>query len=136
LRHVLLLTGVLLGAIIGGFCLLFITAGDRLVVLVYGSQYVGCGSVVSLAALAILAHALGTVAGNGLWAMEQPQAHLAADSAMLLVTLAVAMLAIGPLGALGAAMATLAGAVAGALVRTTSLLRRMRLLVDKEGVSS
>ena len=55
---------------------------------------------------------------------------------MLLVTLAVAVLAIGPMGALGAALAALAGAVAGALVRTASLLRRMLPLMETQGVSS
>ncbi len=131
LRRVLVLTGLVFAVIIGGLCLVFIATGDRLVVLVYGSQYAGCGAVVSVAALAVLAHALGNVAGSGLWAMEQPQAHLAADSAMLLFTLAVAAVAIAPLGALGAALATLAGAVAGAVVRTASLLRQMSPLMKE-----
>jgi O-antigen/teichoic acid export membrane protein len=136
LRGVLLWTGIVYAVIIGGLCLLFIVAGNWLVVLVYGSQYAGCGNVVSVTALAILAHSLGNVAGNGLWAMEQPRALLAADSVMLLVTLAVALAAIGPMGALGAALAALAGAVAGAAVRTASLLRRMPLAMPSPGVSA
>ena len=136
LRRVLLLTAVVYAMVVGGFCLVFIATGNWLVVLVYGSHYAGCGNVVSVMALVIVAQALGNVAANGLWAMEQSQAHLVADSAMLLVTLGVAAMAIGPMGVLGAALATLAGATAGALVRTASLLRQMRRLGEARGVLS
>jgi O-antigen/teichoic acid export membrane protein len=103
-------------AVLGTFCLAAWFAGDLLLVL-FGRGYVGNGAVVAVLALAALADALGMTAGGGLWAMHRPKANFAADVVQTVVTFAVAGGLVVPLGALGIAIAMVAGRSAGAAVR-------------------
>ena len=68
-------------------------------------------------AFGLLASSLGVTAGNGLWAIERPQASFAADVCTLAVTLTAAFFLVYPLGAMGVAVAMLAGITAGTIVR-------------------
>jgi O-antigen/teichoic acid export membrane protein len=123
LRRVLGQTAALFAATLGAFCLLVFVAGDLPATLVYGNSYAGAASVLALLALNTLVNSLGVTAGNGLWALGRPQANFAADVATLVVTLGLVLGLVGPLGALGAALATLAGSSVGALVRALRLAR-------------
>jgi O-antigen/teichoic acid export membrane protein len=99
------------------FCAAMLFAGDRVVVVVYGPSYAGAGTVMSILALAMLADSLGITAGNGLWAIDQPQANFVADAATFVVTIALVICLVGPVGVAGAAWAMLGGALAGVGIR-------------------
>jgi len=127
LRVVLLQAGVFLSAAIGGLLLLLIITGDWLAVLVFGSEFQGTAAILIALCLNMLMNSVGTVAGNGLWAINRPQLNFVADVCCMAVTLVGAALFIYPLGALGAALATLSGATAAAIVRLVTLVRQLQL---------
>jgi O-antigen/teichoic acid export membrane protein len=123
LRHVLLLAFAVLLVPVGALCLLAVFAGDALMVLVFGPLYQGSGSILFILTLSMLMVSAGTVAGNGLWAINRPRLNFIADVCCMSVTLLMAGVLVGPLGVLGAALATMAGNATAALVRVITLLR-------------
>ncbi len=125
LRRVLWKTAGLFAMPVGAFCLLTFVAGDHLAVFFYGDQYAGVSSVIAILALSMLANSMSITIGNGLWAMERPAANFSADVCSLVATIAAATLLVQPFGVLGAALATLAGTAAGAIVRFVALTRVM-----------
>jgi O-antigen/teichoic acid export membrane protein len=122
-------TALLFITTLGAFSLVIALTGDLPATLVYGSRYSGVGPILSLLSVSMLVGSLGITAGNGLWAMERPAANFAADVCTFAVTIGSAILLVGPLGILGAAMAILAGSSAGTLVRFFTL---SRLLADAD----
>jgi O-antigen/teichoic acid export membrane protein len=116
------------GVVVGGLCLLCLVGGEDLMLLVYGGQYAGGGPVLAISMLSVLALSLQIVAGNGLWAMELPKATFVADLCALVVTLGTAALLVGPLGPMGAALASLAGTTIGAMMKGAKFLQRVRAL--------
>ncbi|MEX2112396.1 MAG: lipopolysaccharide biosynthesis protein [Pirellulales bacterium] len=123
LRRTLSLAAAFLGLTLGGFCLLVLLTGDWLVVLAFGAHYQGTGAILVTLAVSALMSGLGIVAGNGLWAINQPRSNFVADVCCMSVTLIAAAFLIVPFGALGAALATLAGASTAAVVRGITLAR-------------
>jgi O-antigen/teichoic acid export membrane protein len=123
LRTVLWRTALLFLVTLGGFCLVVALTGDLGTRLIFGHRYEGTGTILVLLAVTMLLNSLGITAGTGLWAINHPEANFAADVCILVVTLSVVSLLVSPLGVLGAALAMLAGAVAGALVRCLTLVR-------------
>ena len=113
-------------AVVGGFCLLTLAAGDRLVTLVYGSRFAGGGHVLAVLAVSVLAISMGIVAGCGLWAMDRPRLTFITDVAGMAVTIAVGVACIPAWGAIGAAAATTAGLAASAAMKWILLLRTLR----------
>jgi O-antigen/teichoic acid export membrane protein len=87
-------------------------------------------------ALSALMNGIGVVAGNGLWAIDQPRPNFLADVFSMAVTLIAAALLVLPLGALGAALATLAGMTAAAVVRSIILARYLRRAEAEKHVSA
>ena len=77
--------------------------------LVYGPQFAGTGWIIGVLSLSVLANSLGVTAGNGLWAMERPQANFVADLFSLGVVIVATISLVPLLGPLGAALATLCG---------------------------
>jgi O-antigen/teichoic acid export membrane protein len=123
LRRILCLATAVLFVPLSAFCLFVLVAGDWLMVLVFGSLFEGSGQTLFTLALSALMVSMGTVAGNGLWAIDQPKLNFVADGCAMGVTLISAALLVPKLGALGAALATLAGTSAAAVVRAITLLR-------------
>jgi len=123
LRRVLSRTAAFLAVSLGGLVLLLMFTGDRLAVLVFGEQFQGSGPILTALAFVALLNSMGTVVGNGLWAIDRPRANFIADVCCISVTLVAAAFLVFPLGALGAALATLAGACAAAIVRAMTLAR-------------
>jgi O-antigen/teichoic acid export membrane protein len=80
-------------------------------------------------------NALSIVTGNGLWAIDQPRSNFLADVCCMTATLIAAAILVHPFGALGAALATLAGATAAAVVRSFILMRRLEFHVCETGVA-
>ncbi|MEQ1911191.1 MAG: lipopolysaccharide biosynthesis protein [Vicinamibacterales bacterium] len=126
LRGVLRHTAWLVIGPLAPFCLLVFLTGDLAVVFVYGPAFVGTGLVLTLLTTAVLLNGLGSVAGNGLYAMQRPHSNLVADLCVLLVTVALSLWLLPPLGVTGAAIATLGGVTAGVVARWGTLLRLMR----------
>ena len=69
---------------------------------------------------------MGLTAGIGLWAIDRPEANLVADVCSLVVTLAILVCILQPLGLLGAVLADLGGKVVGAAVRYETLRRLLK----------
>jgi O-antigen/teichoic acid export membrane protein len=105
---------------------LALATGDWLTVLAFGSAGEGTGAILGALAVSALMNGIGVVAGNGLWAIDQPRPNFLADVFSMAVTLIAAALLVLPFGALGAALATLAGMTAAAVVRTITLVRFLR----------
>ena len=110
-------------ALLGPLTLLQFLAGDLVTTLLFGGNFVGCGMVVTLLMAGLLINSLGIVAGNGLWALERPQANFIADITALGIGLLATLLLVPSYGSLGAAGATLIGHAAGAAVRFVTLRR-------------
>ena len=125
LRRVLWQTAALYATTVSSFCLVVLAAGEPMATLVYGGRYAGVGPVLTVLAFAMLANSLSITAGTGLWALDRPRASFLADGCSLLATAVVLLALIGPMGVMGAALATLVGSVAGAAVRGATLWRLM-----------
>jgi O-antigen/teichoic acid export membrane protein len=123
LRRLLLRNAAFLALTLGGSCLLFIVTGDALAVLVYGEFYRGSGPILIVLALGALLSSFSVVAGNGLWAIDRARSNFIADVCCTVGTLVAAAVLVAPLGALGAALATLVGNAAATIVRVMILLR-------------
>jgi O-antigen/teichoic acid export membrane protein len=95
--------------------------GDFLLVLGFGEKYSGNGATVSVAALSMLAQGIGLTAGIGLWAIERPKSNLVADLCTLVVTVAIVVCLLQPLGVLGAVLGDLGGRIAGTWIRIDTL---------------
>lgn len=125
LRRTLLLVGAFVVAALGAFVALFLVTGDWLVVAAFGHQYQGTDTILVALAASTLMNGLSIVAGNGLWAIDQPRLNFFADVCCMAVTLLAAALFIHPFGALGAALATLAGTSIAAIARIVTLIRSL-----------
>lgn len=131
LRSVLKKMILLFFVTIGGFAIVTVFAGGWIAAVVYGNEYAESGAILAILAFALCAGSLSMTVGNGLWAMEKPSANFRADVWCLVVTVA-SLAALTPmLGVLGAALATLVGAVVDVVVRGWTLHRHMRQ--DTEG---
>jgi O-antigen/teichoic acid export membrane protein len=109
-------TLLLFVAVLGTFCVATWFAGDLLLAL-FGRGYSGSGAVIVVLALATLTDAVGLTAGSGLWALHRPAANFAADAVQTVVMVAAAACLLAPLGAMGVALALVAGRSAGAAMR-------------------
>ena len=125
LRGVLRHTAWLVVGPLAPFCLLVFLTGDLAVVFAYGPAFVGTGLVLTLLTTAVLMNGLGSIAGNGLYAMQRPHSNLVADICVLVVTVALSLWLLPPHGVTGAAIATLGGVAAGVVTRWVILLRRI-----------
>lgn len=123
LRRVLVLAASFLALLLGTFSLVLVVAGGSLAVFLYGELFRDSGAILVCLGLSALMTAMGMVTGNGLWALEQPRANFVADVCGLFVTVAAAAFLVSPYGALGAALASLAGTSTAAVVRTATLVR-------------
>lgn len=107
--------------VLGGLCLAVYFVGNLLAGMLYGPEYADTGSLVTMLALATLCDAMGLLASTGLWAMDRPGLGIVGDVAQLVVTLAVALWLVFPMGAMGIAIALVAGRTTGAAVRWLTL---------------
>jgi O-antigen/teichoic acid export membrane protein len=136
LKSVLKKTALLFIATLGSICLGAFLLGEPIAVLVYGPQFAGTGWIIGVLTLSVLANSMGVTAGNGLWAMERPQANFAADLTALAVVIAATIFLVPTFGPLGAALTTLAGTATDACVRMLVLRYTMRELAEGRGVAA
>ncbi|MBW8885685.1 MAG: lipopolysaccharide biosynthesis protein, partial [Planctomycetia bacterium] len=133
LRSVLRKTALLFGLTLGWLAALAFLVGERAAVLLYGDGFAGTGPLIGVLSLSVLANSAGVVAGNGLWAMERPRANFLADLCSLAVVIAATFVLVPAYGALGAAIATLAGTTTDAAVRLWILKQAMREIAVQGG---
>jgi len=126
LRRILRVAAAVYASVLGAFALFVLLSGDFLLVLAFGGKYAGYGAVLGVLALSMMALSMGLTAGVGLWAIDRPDANIAADMCTLIVTLIIVFCLLQPLGVLGAALGDLGGKVAGALVRYATLRRLLK----------
>jgi O-antigen/teichoic acid export membrane protein len=130
LRGVLRKALLLSMGVLGSLCVAAFFLGDLVAGVLFGPEYGGAGRIITVLALATLIDALVLTASTGLWALDRPAANLRADVVQMLVTLAAALWLVAPQGALGIAIALVAGRTAGALVRWITLERLMVSLAE------
>ena len=126
LKSVLAKTALLFAATLGCLVVVGFVFGEQIAVLVYGPQFAGAGWIIGVLSLSVLANSMGVTAGNGLWAMERPQANFVADLISLAVVIAATIGLVPLFGPLGAALATLSGTSTDAAVRLFILRLTMR----------
>ncbi|MEX0716239.1 MAG: lipopolysaccharide biosynthesis protein [Planctomycetaceae bacterium] len=123
LTRVLWKTALLFSATLGSFLLFCLATGDWLAVFVYGDKYAGAGMVLALLAAGLWASSIAITAGNGLWAIERPQANFFADVCTLTATIVATALLVRPFGVVGIALASLIGSTTSAAVLCFTLRR-------------
>ena len=123
LRRTLRWMYVVSGVLVGVFSLLLLLEGERIIVFVYGDDFVGGGAVAALMGLYVLITNFGGVAGSGLCVIDRPAVNFTADIATLVVTLGMAAALVVPLGAVGAAAGLLSGSIVGTVLRGAALRR-------------
>jgi O-antigen/teichoic acid export membrane protein len=121
LRRVLMQAAAFLLLTLAPLFLLVAATGSWLAEVAYGHGYEHCGPILVTLAAASMTTSLEMVAGIGLWAIDRPRANFLADLCSVAVTIATALLLVGPLGAWGAALATLAGSATAAVARSVTL---------------
>jgi O-antigen/teichoic acid export membrane protein len=131
LKDVIVTTGAVFAATLGVFSILMCFFGGEIAALVYGASYAAAGPVMAVLAFGLLATGLGVTAGNGLWAIDRPQANFRADVCGLIATIALSTLLIGPYGVMGAALATTLGAAVDAMIRGGILLHEIHILGER-----
>ncbi|MEO8493994.1 MAG: lipopolysaccharide biosynthesis protein [Planctomycetota bacterium] len=121
LKRVLFTSGIVFGATVGGFCLLVGLTGDFILVSLFGDDFAGTGPIALVLSLAVLANSMAIIGGNGLWALNRPQANLISDVVAIILTLSTAAVLVYSHGVMGIAIATVIGATGGAAVRGATL---------------
>ena len=131
LWHVAIENTVLIGALMAGFSLAVLIAGEPVMrLLFHGPEFEGLGHTLTVLALAMLAGAVGMPASNALAAMERPLWILAAGTVGAVLTVVLVWLLLEEWGLLGAAYGFLAGNIAGTVGRWIAFFLNIPKLVD------
>ncbi|MCA9067731.1 MAG: lipopolysaccharide biosynthesis protein [Planctomycetaceae bacterium] len=126
LKTVMVFTSLVFVVFLGVFAVAMCFLGGFVAVLVYGENYAEAGPVMAVLAFGLLASGLSVTAGNGLWAIDRPDANFRADLCALVATIVFSALLIGPYGVVGAALATTLGAAVDGLIRGFILIHQMQ----------
>jgi O-antigen/teichoic acid export membrane protein len=132
LYRVLMNTAWVFIVVYGSLCLLISVTGDKLVVLVFGSDFSGTGGVLLALAASGLVGSLGWIAVKGLWATNQLRASFIADVCMLIATLVATVTLVGRYGPLGAALANLVGMTVGGSLKIIILYLVLRSIQSNQ----
>ncbi|MFH5803359.1 lipopolysaccharide biosynthesis protein [Alienimonas sp. DA493] len=109
LRRVLRGATLVFSAALGPFVLICWAFGDELAALVFTDAFAGAGMVLTALAVNMWANALSMTCGNGLWAVERPDANFSADVLSLVIVGLCTAALIGAYGVVGAAVAMAIG---------------------------
>jgi len=110
LRQQAIRDALLLGAVMAGFCVLVLLAGeDAMRFLYHGKEYEGHGYTIAVLAFATLASAVAMPASNALASMERPYAIAIVGAGGALVTVVLVWWLMAGWGLLGAAYGLLFG---------------------------
>lgn len=133
LRAVLRGATLVFSAVLAPFALACWLFGDQLSALIFTEAFVGAGMVLAVLAVNMWANALSITAGNGLWAVERPDANFSADVLSLIVVGVCTAVLIGAYGVVGAAVAMAIGGWVDAAARYVALRRVLKGLGDGPG---
>ena len=128
LTFVLKWAAAVFSAVLGPFAVACVFFGDAVATLVFPDEFAGAGLVLAVLAVSMWANALSITFGNGLWAVERPDANFTADLVSLGVVAAATAALIGPFGVVGAAAAMAVGGWADVVARGLALRRVVRAL--------
>ncbi len=103
---------------VGSFAIFLSIFGGWIAVELFGPNYVGLQTVLTLLAIAKLLEGFSHTASGGLFAMEKIKANFWVDVVLMIVTITAALALIQPLGVVGAAWTTLIGSATSAILRT------------------
>jgi O-antigen/teichoic acid export membrane protein len=107
---------------IGSFIVMLAVVGDWVTVSLFGSEYAGLQTVLTLLASAKLFEGFSHTASGGLFAMERIKANFWVDVILMVITITSALLLIHPYGVFGAAWTTLIAASTSAILRSVLLM--------------
>jgi O-antigen/teichoic acid export membrane protein len=116
-RRILRQTAGLMSVAMGAFCLVLVLFGSRILGLLYGSQYPGQATTITLLALTLLPLPMSLVSNHALRALERPASNLKVNICSLTLAVVFTVALAGRFGAVGAAGGALAGAVGTAAIR-------------------
>ena len=116
LRRVVYKTTLLVSAGMLAFAVVIMIVGGKLVVIIYGSQYAGSGTIISVLALSLLATSVSLGVDAALYAMKRPSVIFKANVLGFCITLFLGLWMAKYYGPLGAAF----GLLASSVVTTTS----------------
>ena len=125
LKRVLKQTALMFVVGLGTMSVCAFLAGHHVAALVYGPEFIDTRWIIGILSLSVLANSLGVTAGNGLWALERPQASFFADLCSLIVVIIATATLVPALGSVGAALAGLTGTASDALIRGWTLQRTL-----------
>ncbi len=108
---------------IGLFIVMLTVVGDWLTVSLFGPEYAGLQTVLTLLAAAKLFEGFSHTASGGLFAMERIKENFWVDVILMLITITAALLLISPYGVLGAAWTTLIASATSAILRSILLVK-------------
>ena len=126
LRRVLRAATLVFSAVLAPFAVACGLFGDALATLIFTEEFAGAGLVLAVLAVNMWANALSITCGNGLWAVERPDANFTADVISLIVVGACTAALIGPFGVVGAAWAMAIGGWVDVVARYVALRRVLR----------
>jgi O-antigen/teichoic acid export membrane protein len=119
-------TSLVLALVLTVFFLLSLLLGEFIVVALFGPEFGGAGVVMATLALALLINSLAMTASIGLYALEQTRVNFVVDLISTVIALLAAVFLIVPLGALGAALASVVAAAVAATGKCLVLIRLIR----------
>lgn len=125
-RRILVRAAAFLGVTFGLLCIALLLTGDWAMILTFGPQFQGTGAILFVLSMNALMAGFGVVSGSGLRAIDQPRLNAAADVVYMVTSLVSAAFLIVPYGALGAALAILAGTSSSAITRTLTLTQHLK----------
>ena len=109
--------------VVGSFAVFVVIFGGSLAATIFGPDFAGLQSVLTLLVIAKLFEGFSHTASGGLFAMERIKANFWIDVVLMFVTITAAILLIKPLGVWGAAWTFLIGSVTGAVLRSILVVK-------------
>jgi len=118
LRRVLLRMYLVFLVAVGGFALFLATMGSWTAIKIFGPEYIGLQTVLTLLAVAKLFDSFAHAASAGLFVMERIKENFWVDVVQMVITVSAAFLLIPSYGLLGAALTTLVNSTTSATLRS------------------
>jgi len=128
LKHMVAKATYILGIIMGLFCLAMIIYGDRIVLMFFGRQYSGTGTLVGLLALSQFVYSITNPTEAGLLAIKRADLEFKSYFYVLIFNLTLGLWLIHSFGTIGVGISSLASSVFISMYRFTVFNRQIKLL--------
>ena len=117
LRRVIIFASLVFLVAVGAFCALLALFGEPIAVELFGDQYAGLQTAITIMAIAILCDSFDIVASSGLFVLEKIKANFWIDVVLMIVSVTAAVLLVLPFGFIGAVWTSLIISLTSALFR-------------------